>query len=305
MTTTTELIARARGYLMSSRRDNQNILAADWVNTPVLGITTLAFAYPIDGLASGAYISLGLDVFQVFDVNAALKTVNVARVDTATDVGAAGSTHVAGDIALINPEFSALALWREMNTTISSLSSPSNGVFAYTDQTFTYNPAQQSYELDPNSQGIIDVLEVRYDVPGPSQTWPILPRNKYAVKRDADLTEFPSGIALTLYGGGYPGRGVTVVFSVPLPALGFGPGTSNVDPNHEDLVCLGAAARLAGLQEIKRNLTGAQSDTRRAAEVPAGAMLAASRWLEQEFRRRVLEEKERLQKQFPTRRRTR
>jgi hypothetical protein len=297
MTSVPQLLARARHYLMSSRRDNQNVLVADWPGGA--GPADLSFEYSLEGVSSGSVIGIGLSEFQVFAVNEQQKTATVIRTDTddnATDPAT-------GDIARINPEFSDLQVFREINGAILDMT---GDLWAYTDNVFTYFPAQQSYEIDTSNQNLLEVLEVSYDVPGPNLTWPIIPRSKYAIKRDADLTDFPSGTCITLYAGGYPGRDVRVVFSVPLTQLTDPTAAdSPLAPAYEDIACLGAAMRLAGLQEIKRTLTGSQGDTRRANEVPAGAIITATRWLEQEYRRRVVAEKEALARQFPHRRRTR
>jgi hypothetical protein len=68
-----------------------------------------------------------------------------------------------------------------------------------------------------------------------------------------------------------------------------------------DLLVLGAQIRLMASREIKRNFTEAQGDTRRADEVPAGAINASITNLLRMRRDRIQAEAARLARQYPLR----
>lgn len=303
MTTTLDLLNRVRNNLLGARQSNVNVLSVAMPAAPTDGLYgyLISLAYPIEGLAAGTIVGVGAYVFQVTSVNTAAMTfigILIDRLDT-------GVSPVApiGSLVRINPEYTDLAVMRAINEALADMSSPVQGLFTTAVKTFTYNPAITSYDM---ATGILEVLEVGYDEPGPARIWRIVPRNGYTLKRQAYTTDFASGVALTLTKGGYPGRSVRVIYStafVPITAWTAAV-TSVLDATVEDIPVLGATARLLGPQEAKRNVTGAQSDTRRAAEVPAGANIGSARWFQTEYMRRVGAEAARNARLWPHRRRT-
>jgi hypothetical protein len=306
MTTTLDLVNRVRANLLGARQDGVNTVNVDVSDIPdddTGWAYNIELAFPIEGLAVGSVVGTGAFVYQVVSVNLSAKSfvgLPLDRFDDATPPPASG------DLIRLNPEYTDLAIMRALNQSIADMSSPTNGLFNFTETIFQYEAARSSYEVDSANQGIQMVLEVSYDVPGPERTWHIVPRNQYTVKREADLNDFPSGISLTLARGGYPGRDVRVVFAVPLPQIDS---WTNNDPSPldslvEDIPVLGATAALLGPNEAKRGTTGAQSDTRRASEVPAGSNAAAARWFQQEYQRRIAAEAARNARLWPHRRRT-
>lgn len=305
MTTTLDFISRTRSNLLGARQSNLNVLKTTIASAPDDGLAgyTVALDYPITGLASGTIISIGTHVFQAVSVN----TTAQSFIGILVDHLAGATSPTAGALVRINPDYTDLDIMRALNDTINDMSAPLNGLFTTSTTVFAFNPAVASYAIDTTNLGLQDVLEVTYDEPGPERTWRIVPRNGYHVKRAAYTGDFPSGIMLTLTKGGYPGRNVRVVFSVPLlPITTWSAGTaSTLDPLIEDIPVLGASARLLGPAEAKRNTTGSQSDTRRSSEVPPGANIGSARWFAAEYQRRIGAESARNASSWPYRRRTR
>ena len=69
----------------------------------------------------------------------------------------------------------------------------------------------------------------------------------------------------------------------------------------DDVLALGAQIRLMAGREIKRNFTESQGDTRRAEEVPSGAVANSILQLQRLRRDRVMAEAARLNRQYPLR----
>jgi hypothetical protein len=67
----------------------------------------------------------------------------------------------------------------------------------------------------------------------------------------------------------------------------------------DDIVEMGVVLRLMAGREIKRNFTESQGDTRRADEVPAGAVLGSVANIQRLRRERVIAEAARLKAQYP------
>lgn len=295
MTTGQELIEHTRSYLLSSHRDQQNVLAANYT----AGDTSLSFQFAINGMTEGAYLSIGIEVLQVFDVNVGSKTCTVRGAQR----GSTAADHATDDLVVVNPEFSDFAIWREINNDLRALSAP-GGLYAVGTVAVTYNAAHLGYDL--NAPGLIDVLAVQAEQPDSEKLWPNLRSSQWRVKRNADTSEFASGTSIMFYDSiGQPGRQMRVTY-----AKEFSPLTTPTDdvatvtglPDSAiDVPCLGAAARLVGLQESKRVLLGSQRDPRRAEEVPPGAITGASRLLATMRAQRVSEERARLLKRYPAR----
>lgn len=298
MTTTAALIAQTRNYMMSSRRDNTNQLASSYT----AGGATLAFAYDLVGLSPGAVIAVDLEVFLVMAVNPGAKTATVLGAQQ----GSTAANHASATAAYVNPEFTDYAIFREINNDLDDLSAPTNGLFQVKEVTLTSNAATQGYDL---AADVMRVLEVRYKDFGPGKQWPTLPSRSYALKRDSDTTVFPTGTALVLYRGTNPGLPIRVSYAAPFSHLATVTddvtAVSGLSTTADDLPTLGAAMRLVGIQEAKRTLTGSQGDTRRASEVPAGAVIGAARWLGTERARRIAAESSRLERAYPNKRRLR
>ncbi len=296
MTTTQEMIETTRSYLTASEIGVLDTLASAYTS----GGTMLTFSASVDNISPGAVVSIDLEVFIVTAFDASAKTVTVIG-------GQAGSTaanHSSGALVRIAPEFTDFQILREINFDLADLSSPSNGLFAITDVTITYNNSISGYDLT-SATAVIDILEVKYDESGSEKIWPVIPAQRWDLKRRSDTTDFASGFALVLYGA-ESGRTIRVAYSKPfvsLSAVGDVVETvSGLPATAIDIPPLGAARRLIQIKELQRNLMAAQRDSRRPVEVPAGALTGAARTLAEMRAERIAAEATRLRSDWPHRR---
>jgi hypothetical protein len=121
------------------------------------------------------------------------------------------------------------------------------------------------------------VLSVQQKQPYPIGYWVPLPRKKWTVTSTADTTDFPSGYALRINCGGYPGMPFRVTYKAKFsPFVNLTDDATSVaglSSTMYDLPPLGAMVALVAPREIKRNQIDAAPDSRRATEVPPGAVM--------------------------------
>jgi hypothetical protein len=107
---------------------------------------------------------------------------------------------------------------------------------------------------------------------------------------------------MQLFEPAYPGYNLRVVYrsllTMPTTTLANVSSTGLL-PSAQDLPPIGAAIRLMSGREIKRNFTEGQGDTRRASEVPPGAIMQSSRNLQILRQQRIAAEAARLDALYP------
>jgi len=291
-----DLLEQTRSYLLSNHRDQVNRLSA----AVLAGATTLTFEVTPIGVDVGTYLSVGLETFQVFSVNQQAKSASVLG-------GVRGSpleAHAVGDTVFVDPEFSNHAIFRELNMELRALSAPS-GIFQVKTVDLTYNSSRVGFDLT-GVTGLIDILSVQCEQPDTDRSWPSLRPREYRLDRNADPTDFPSGIALMIHGGSpSPGRSVRVEYAKEFTLLESLADSvilrTGLPDTAIDIPALGAASRLVGVQESKRTLSGSQRDPRRSDEIPPGAITGASRLLGAMKMERLANERARLLKRYPIR----
>lgn len=290
--TVADVLHEARGHLYGQRRP---VLAR--LNGAVTNSTqTLNFHDNV--IRTGDEIALGAEVIRVW----AATNGNV----TAATRGHRGSTaaaHSDGAIAEVNPMWSDFDLMRQLNNELRSLSSPSAGLYKVTTTTFEWNTTDRGYNLTgATDDGVIDILEVKYDLEDATETWPTIPREKWVLKRQSDTTDFATGLSLVVYDGGYPGTDVRVTYKAPfstVSALTDNLSTTGVPSSAYDILALGVAMRVLAGWEASRQM-GDQGETRRADEQPSGARIGAWRALQTQHALRVAQERSRLAAKYPT-----
>lgn len=299
MATAATLIAETHRYLLPTAREALNTLSGS-VNSSV---TTLTFNQDIANITAGSTISVDLELMYVWSVTTASKTATVQR----GMQGSTAATHADAALVTVNPRFSDFAILQAINADLDDLSSPSNGLFQVpTPITLTYKPQINGYDLGAITNAYINILAVRYDIPGPWKTWPELRR--WQIKRDMKTSDFASGIAIVLYEAAWPGRDIRVTYSTAFTH--FAATTDDITTvaglpaTCADIPPLGAAARLASVRETQRNQFESQGDTRRATEVPPNAQLAGATALLRTRQLRIKAEAARLSNNYPTRRKT-
>lgn len=294
MTTALDCVNEARRYLFAGQRETMNVLSGSHNNST----TTFQFVDDLGQIQPGAYLSIDLEIMYVRAVNVASKQATVLR----AMLGSTAASHSDGIIAYVNSKFPAFSIFQALNADLDDLCAPTNGLYKLNSPQLTYNPAVHAYDIT-GATDILDVLRVRSKQPGPSKNW--FEVRRWALKRNADTTIFPSGFEITLYDPAWPGLPFEVIYSSPFShftdltttcaSVGL-PTTAN------DLPALGAAARLTAVRETQRNFNESQGDTRRASEVPPGAQLQGYRALMDQRQRRIRSEADKLSSSYPNRR---
>lgn len=293
MTTLADLVEETRGLLLGGARDEVNRLAAAIVSTSATS-TTLDFS--VGSIARGAL--LGIDLEQVYVWAASGTTISNMQRGYG---GSTAATHVISSLVYVNPRFSSFRIFQAINEELASYSSPSSGLFRVLTKDLTYSPARQGYDLTSVTD-LIDVLGVTATgyVAGE-----IAEIEHWRVARQQVVGDFPSGLALELFEGGYPGRNLRVAYSAPYTGLSAltddVAAIAGLHAQAHDIVPLGAAARLLAATEARRATMDRQPEPRAAADVPPGTARQAAGALLSLRNQRLKEESARLRAAWPRR----
>lgn len=290
MTTAATVIDRTLRQLLSGTVEPRNQLTSG-VDASA---TTLSFVYPLEGIRAGQVVEIDSELMYVWAANASDKTVTVQRAHN----GTTAATHAANSVAKIHPRFPRAQVFEAINDEISDLSSPMHGLFQVKTINLDYNGSDTMIDLT-GVTSIIDLLQVsvRYMV----DDYPIA--RKVRIVRDMPTDDFPSGFALRFDQGVFPGR-LRIVYKAPYSTATSETTdintTCGIQESVTDIVALGAQIRLMSPREIRRNFTEAQSDTRRAEEVGAGAINNSYSGLLRLRRDRIQAEAAKLMRSYPT-----
>lgn len=295
LTTGQSWIDQTRSNLLGGYGEEFNKIT----NAYTAGDTTITFTYPMGNIAAGSYISIGLNIFYVWSVNAQVATVSGGQ-NGSTDVNL-----LAGTLARVNPKFTDWDIWQALATDLADLSSPLNGLFGmqYTD--FTYAPPILQYDLGTSAAAnLLDVYEVRHLTPGNFKDFGRISEMAWERHFNAVTADIASGMGIELKntGGLVPSYKVRVywksAFVMPTdPTVLLS--TSLMLASAYDLPPIGASIRLMAGREIRRNFTDGQGDVRRAMEVPPGAVAASDRGLQLLRQSRIDAEAARLLSMYP------
>lgn len=273
MTTAANLISETESHLLAGDRDEMNRLTSSVTDSA----TTMTFDFDLNGIQQGSYVSLDLEIVYVWSVSGQTATVQRAMLNSTA------SAHTAGTLGYVNPKFSKLAIFNALNVELADISPE---LFQVKSFDLTSQPVQWTYTVPAINTDILDILEVRYQPPGPELSWPRISRRKTQLLRDMPTTgsgSFTSGMGIRIEEPLFPGRAMTVRYAAP-----FSPLTALTDVvttvtglsvSMLDIPPLGAAARLMGVREAKRAFIESTMDTRRASEVPTGASARAAQVL--------------------------
>jgi hypothetical protein len=201
----------------------------------------------------------------------------------------------------VNPIFFDYWALQELNGELLDLCSPSNGLFKVGTVDLTFNAANVGYDLTSTTT-VEDILDVRYRTPDATRSWP---RANYEMARSMSTSDFASGNAIMIKGGGFPGQSLRVFYRAPYSTVSTTADTlevtAGVHAEAVDIPAVGAAIRVAASREIQRNFFETQGDTRRADEVPAQANTSALAGLRALRQSRIVSESARLQARWPRR----
>lgn len=293
MATALDLVNETKRHLTSYQREPMNKLAVP-LNTTT---TSLSFTYQVDQLQAGTYIEIDLELMYVWTIDQATR---VATVDRAV-LGSVLGVHDAGATVRVNPRFPDFAIFKALNDDLLDLSSPANGLFAVRAVNVSSVGSRTAYDLAGVSD-LIDILEVRYRSRGQQRDWPILP--SWSLSRNVNAVEFPSGFTLNTHAGVPQGTTIRVVYKggfIPFTNLASTTDQAGLPASAVDLPPMGAAVRLVAPREIKRNFSESQTDSRRATEVPPGAVSGSMRAVAALRANRIIDEANRLVAAWPAR----
>lgn len=264
-------------------------------------------------LVPGAILSVDLELMLVLSSNASANTVTVER----GYMGSIATAHTQGTVVFVNSSLTKFDIGVAINDDLLSLSA--SGLVRINTAEIAYNPVFMGYDLGSLPTNFIDILEIRYKIPFPDRRYP--PITRWHVSRYQDTSVFPSGNSLTIYEGGYPGLPMYVTYTAPLipyvnlldnvcappvtndpdgPYNGYA-GLSVINslpPTAIDIPPIGATIQLIQNREFSRNAYMIQPDPRKAADVPAGAIMNSTQRMEVWRQKRIEEEVARIHKQY-------
>lgn len=300
MSTVSDWMERARGYLQGAQADVVNMLEESYAP----GDDEIVLTYEPDGISKGATISAGRACFMVWSVDAPAKTLAV----TGGWQGASDVAVAAGTILRVKPRYLDHMLFQAVQESLAELSSPEIGLFGVGQVEIDYVSSTSVYDLI-DAADLEDILTVSIVNPDDvTDRWPVLSQNQWELRRIVATAEFPSGLQLRI---NYPTQdlvGTTMVvtykkaFTIPTDT-DIDTSTVGLPDGADDLPALGAAQRLIYSTEARRTSVHAQGDPRRAQEVPAGSGLGAARAISALYRQRCQQEYARLVRQYGIRQR--
>lgn len=302
MSTARDLLADTRSRLMTGKPDRLNVLQ----DAVAANATTLKLQYELKGISEGTRLVIDLEEYHVLALSgtAAGSTVTVIPAMN----GSVTTAHAIGSVIYVQPTFSDWGIAKHLNEALEDISAAQ--IFHIKNVSFDYNAAQLGYEI--TATDIIDVWRVKFNVPGSTQHWPVMERRNWTFDKDANTDDFPSGKALILRTGGFPGHKVHVSYKAKFTPLfnfaTFNPATDYAldvttttklhDEAHTLLVLDTAISMLSG-REVKRTFLNRQPEPRRQEEVPVGAASQAIRPLLAQYEEALGREQRRLRRQYP------
>lgn len=290
MTTAAQLVDRTVQNLLAGTVEERNKLASS-VNSSV---DSLTMTYALGSLREQTVFEVESELFYVWEANSTAKTATVER----GFGGSSAASHSSGAVVTVNPRFPRHQVLDALNAELADLSSPMNGLYQMKTVDLSYNGSDRMVNLT-GVTAMIDLYDVRYRYL--SDDYPIV--RGVRLLRDMPTTDFASGFVLAFDQEVRSGT-VRVVYKSPYTLFtseASTTATAGVSAEIDDLLVLGAQIRLMAGREVKRNFTESQGDTRRAEEVPAGAVGNSITNLLRLRRDRIQAEAARLARQYPLR----
>ncbi len=290
MTTAATVIDRTLRQLLSGTVEARNKLAST-IDASTTSVTT---SYPLEGLRAGQVLEIDSELMYIWTADTGTKTLTVERGYN----GTTATSHTANALIKVNPRFPRAQVLEAVNDEMADLSSPLHGLFQVKTLDIDYNGSDTMINLT-GVTSIIDLLSV--SVRYLTDDYPVA--RKIRLVRDMPTDDFPSGYALRFDQGVFPGR-LRIVYKAPYVTASTESSdintTCGIQESVTDIVAIGAQLRLMSPREIKRNFTESQGDTRRAEEVPSGAVGGSITNLQRLRRDRIQAEAAKLMRSYPT-----
>ena len=214
-------------------------------------------------------------------------------------LGTTAAEHALDSKVTISPTFPRYVIKKAVNDTLRAIGS---SIFAAKVTSFTFNPAQTTYEF--NDLNIQNILTIMWQAVGPSEEW--IPVKRWSWDSSASTAAFGAN-AQTVTIGDYitPGRTVKVVYATDPVAF-----TTNAQDFVEqtglpesckDLVILGSAYRLITYLDPARAAQVSPQADETDAKRPYGSSQSATKQLYSLYIQRLNEETKRQQTLYPIR----
>jgi hypothetical protein len=290
VTTAGNLVDRVAQHLLAGTVEERNKIASS-INTSATSVTV---QYSLNSLTEQTVFELGSELLYIWQVDTANKTLTVER----GFGGTTAASHNSGATLTVNPKFPRWQILNALNDELADLSSPMNGLYQMKTVDLSYNGSDRMVDLTSTTD-IIDLYDVRLRYL--ADDYPVI-RN-VRLMREMPTTDFASGNVLVLDSDVLAGT-LRVSYKAPYQLFSSEASTlasTGAGDTLADLLVIGAQVRMLAAREVKRNFIESQGDTRRADEVPAGAMNASITNLLRLKRDRVQAEAARLARQYPLR----
>lgn len=252
----------------------QTVEALTLTSNVALGATSFALTdlagSILPAVRPGIVLAVDLELYYVESVSTTTVTV------TPGYLGSTQAAHTSGTLVYVNPRFSSFDIMTAINDDLADLSSPENDLYAVKSVEITASPATIGYDLT-GVTNLTDIISVQQKQPYPIGYWIPIARREWTLTAGADTTAFPSGYALRINQGMFPGMPFRVTYKTqftPFANLTDDATTvAGLSATMYDLPPLGAMVAIIAPREVKRNQIDSAPDSRRATEVPPGAVM--------------------------------
>jgi len=206
-----------------------------------------------------------------------------------------GTTAAAHDVnarLVYNPPVPRHSVLVALNDTLRQVGATLD---CYGVTTFTDSSNIITYALPAEAQ---EIIKVTYDALGSTAQWPEI--RSWSINFNANTTTWPTGKTIDLYTGPGGGRTVQVVYTKQPTVLALGDDftDSGLPATAEEVVKLGACARLvlsADAGKLNTNAVGAHALNERS---PAGSAVTISRYLQALYQQALDLERRRQHNQY-------
>jgi hypothetical protein len=290
VTTAGNLIDRVIQPLLAGTVEERNKIAVSLNASD----TTVILTYDLGSLRTQTVFEIESELMYVWDANQANKSLIVER----GYGGTTAASHATGTVLTSSPKFPRKMVLDALNSELADLSSPMNGLYQMKTVDLSYNGSDRMVNLTDVTD-VVDFYEARLRYL--ADDYPIIKNVRFL--RNMPTTDFASGYVLAFDDDVRSGT-VRVLYKAPYTAFSSESSTvasTGGGSELEDLLVLGAQIRMLAGREVKRNFIESQGDTRRADEVPAGAMNNSMTGLMRLRRDRIQAEAARLARQYPLR----
>ena len=287
MTRMIDLIADTRRIAYGSMADQLNFLGQDYP----LGDGNLYMMMDVANITPGMVLSSGLNVWYVVGTEPANKRVMVypSYDNSRNDALSTGAP------VMIRPRVTDWLLFNYINDIVTSLSSPTYGLYREGSWTAQTDAIWGTYDIPVEARNMTNLLRVQVRYPTSTDSWMDVPSNMVEWQPENNLVRLRSWVP----------NGTDVKFDYRAPFAKAVEITDDavvdmgLSESMLDIPPLGAAVRLLRTTESRRVQIHNQADPRRADEVQAGANSNAASDMAREFRDRVSAEYIRLVNRNP------